>query len=480
MVSVKRNFLYSSILTISGYIFPIITYPYVSRILGVENIGLCNFIDSIINYFTLFSSMGVGIVGVREIARAKGNRQMLDNVYSNLFFLNALSTIIALATLVVFTLCIPKLWADREMMAIGGVRLLFNFLLVEWFFKGIEDFKFITVRSVFIKCLYVIAVFVFVRKADDYQKYYVLITLMVVANALVNIWYSRLKVRLKFSNISFKPYIKPFFILGIYILLTSMYTSFNVTFLGFTSGETEVGYYTTATKLYAILLGLFTAFTGVMLPRMSALVAEGKIDEFKSMVNRSVTVLTTFSTPLVCFSFVMAPQIIRIISGAGYEGAITPMRIVIPLILIIGYEQILVIQTLMPLKADKYILHNSLIGASVGFILNITIVPYLHSVGSSIVWISSEIVVLVCAQFAVYKSISLSFPWRDFGTSIIGHLPLAVLLFFCNYINYGVFAQVITAGIVMIIYCYILNMYVVKNQEIISIISKIISKLRKT
>lgn len=456
-----------------------ITYPYVSRILGVENIGLCNFVDSIINYFTLFSSMGISVIGVREIAKFKGNRQMLDCVYSNLFSLNALSTIIALTALAIFTLYVPKLWENREMMAIGGVRLLFNFLLVEWFFKGIEDFKFITIRSVFVKCLYVVAVFVFVRKADDYPIYFALIALMVVVNALVNIWYSRLKVRFEFRNISLKSYIKPFFILGIYLLLTSMYTSFNVAFLGFTSGETEVGYYTTATKLYAILLGLFTAFTGVMLPRMSALVAEGKIDEFKSLVNRSVTVLTTFSTPLVCYSLVMAPHIIRVISGVGYEGAITPMRIVMPLMLIIGYEQILVIQTLMPLKADKYILRNSLMGASVGIILNITIVPYLHSVGSSIVWMSSEIIVLICAQLAVYKSISLSFPWREFGISIIGHLPLVALLFVCNYINEGIFAQIVTAGVVMIIYCYILNVYVVKNPEIISITSGIISRLRK-
>jgi len=448
-------------------------------VLGVENIGLCNFANSIIDYFILFSSMGIGIVGVREIAKSKGNRQMLDNVYSNLFFLNALSTFLALVALAFFTLCIPKLWEYREMMTIGGVRLLFNFLLVEWLFKGIEDFKFITIRSVIIKCLYVIAVFVFVRKADDYLVYFTLMTLMVVANAFVNVWYSRYRVRLAFCNISFKPYIKSFFILGIYMLLTSMYTSFNVAFLGFTSGETEVGYYTTATKLYAILLGFFTAFTGVMLPRMSTLVAEGKIDEFKSLVSRSVTVLVSFSTPLVCYSLVMAPQIIRIISGAGYEGAVTPMRIVMPLMLIIGYEQILVIQILMPLKADKYIFHNSLIGASVGIILNIAIVPYLHSVGSAVVWILSEISVLICAQLAVYKCIGLSFPWRRFGISIIGHLPLGILLVLCNYINVGLFAQVVIAGVMMVVYSYILNMYIVKNPEFISIVSGIVLRLRK-
>lgn len=471
MANIKKNFLYSSFLTTANYVFPMITYPYVSRVLGVENIGLCNFIDSIINYFLLFSFMGINILGVREIARAKEDCHKLNTVYNSLFFLNFISTVVAIIILVILTFTIPQLFAHVELMVIGGIRLLFSFLQVEWFFKGIENFKFITIRSIIIKCFYVIAVFVFVRNPDDYPIYYLLMVMMVVLNSIVNVFYSLRFIHISIRGILFKPYIKSFFILGIYTFLTSMYTSFNVAFLGFTSSETEVGYYTTATKLYAILLGLFTAFTGVMMPRMSVLISEKRFEEFKSFFYRSVKILFTFSMPLICFSIIMAPQIIDIISGKGYEGAIIPMRIVMPLMLIIGYEQILVVQTLMPLKSDRYILRNSIIGAVVGLLLNIFIVPLLHSVGSSIVWGLSEIVVLVCSQFVVHKQINLHFPWREFGITVFSHLPLCALILPCAYFSNSAFLQIGLAGIILLMYCYVLNRYIVKNQEIINVTS---------
>lgn len=137
-------------------------------------------------------------------------------------------------------------------------------------------------------------------------------------------------------------------------MLTSMYTSFNVTFLGFVTNVTEVGYYTTATKLHGIILAFFTAFTGVMLPRMSALVAENRMDEVKRLINKSFDLLFMISIPLIVFSIYFAPEIIYLISGNGYEGAITPMRMVMPLVLIIGMEQILIVQLLMPLKKRSF------------------------------------------------------------------------------------------------------------------------------
>ena len=368
MVTLKKNIFYSTILTTANYIFPLLTYPYVSRVLGVDKIGICNFVDSIINYFVLFSMLGVGIVGIREIAKNKNDKECLNKTFNSLFFLNTLSTTIMLVLLIIAINIVPKLNEHKELMYIGAFKLVFNYLLIEWLYKGLEDFKFITNRTVIIRCLYVISVFIFIHDVNDYKLYYLLMALMVVLNSIVNILYSRKFVKYSLSNIYIKPYIRPFIILGLYMLLTSMYTSFNVAYLGFVAGETEVGYYTTATKLYGIILSVFTAFTGVMLPRMSALIAEHNIDEFKNLLKKSVNLLFGFSIPLISFTMIFAKPIILLLSGKGYDGAITPMQIVMPLILIIGYEQILVIQTLMPLKYDKAILINSIVGACIGIL----------------------------------------------------------------------------------------------------------------
>lgn len=478
MATIKKNFLYSSILTTANYLFPMLTYPYVSRILGVDRIGLCNFADSIISYFLLLSMLGIGTVGIREIAKNKNNKEQLNKVYSSLVGLNTISTIFALVVLFVAIFKVPQLAANKELMFVGAVRLLVSYMQIEWLFKGLEDFKYITIRSIIIKVFYVIAVFAFVQTKDDYVVYFALYTIMVAINAIVNVWYARSFVHFSIKDVHVKSYIKPYITLGVYMFLTSMYSSFNVAFLGFVSGETQVGYYTTATKLYSILLGLFTAFTGVMLPRMSSLLANGELDSFKELLKRSVNILTTFSVPLIFLSIVFAPQIIGILSGSGYEGAILPMRIVMPLMLIIGYEQILVIQTLMPLKKDRAILINSAIGACAGIILNILFVPLWQSIGSSIVWFVSECVVLSSAQYFVTKYTGLKLPVKLFVKNVVVYIPL--LFFFAPiylYVSNMVFSLIL-GSLMMCVYAYVLNVLLLKNSEVIKVRDTLLNKFR--
>ena len=147
--------------------------------------------------------------------------------------------------------------------------------LVEWFFKGIENFKYITLRSLAVKIVYVVSVFLFVQEPEDYGVYFFLSCAMMVANAVFNWCYKSKFVTLKFRHIESIPYLKSIFVLGVYMLLTSMYTTFNTAYLGIVCGNTEVGYYSTAMKLQSIILAIYTAFTGVMIPRMSALIGQG-------------------------------------------------------------------------------------------------------------------------------------------------------------------------------------------------------------
>ena len=479
MASIKKNFLYSSILTTANYLFPFLTYPYVARVLGVTNVGICNFVDSIINYFIIFSMLGIGTVGIREIAKYKNNSTKLNEAFSGLFLINFISTFIVLLVLIFSIELVPKLNEHRELMYFGALKLVFNFLLIEWFYKGLEDFKYITVRTIIVKCIYVISVFVFIHNSDDYVIYYILMTLMIVVNALLNIIHARKWICFSFKGIIIKPYLKSFFILGFYMLLTSMYTSFNVAYLGFKGGETEVGYYTTATKLYTIILSLYSAFTGVLLPRMSSLVAEKQFDKFRNLLNKSLDILFAFSLPLVIYSVIMAAEIIRLIAGEGYEGAVLPMKIVMPLIFIIGYEQILIIQTLMPLKKDKQILINSIFGASVGVIANLVLVPIYKSVGASVVWVISEITVLSVAQLFVYKDIGYKFPFRKVLASLLAYLPLVIFLVFIHNMSSSFWIKIVYSSLVLGIYTILLQVYILKNDFAIYCLKNIKSFIRK-
>ena len=147
MSNLKANVIYSSILTIANYVFPFVTYPYISRVLGVTNIGICNFIDSIINYYIIFSMMGIGAVAIREISRNKDNKEKLSNTFNSILALNTISTAIVLIILFLSIILVPRLYIHRHLMYIGAFKVLFNYLLIEWFYTGTENFKYITKRS---------------------------------------------------------------------------------------------------------------------------------------------------------------------------------------------------------------------------------------------------------------------------------------------------------------------------------------------
>ena len=130
--SLKKNIIYSSILTAANYIFPLVTYPYVSRVLGVDNIGACNFVDSVINYFILFSMLGISTVGIREISQARNDRTRLNKTFSRLFTINTISTSIVLIALLISTFTVPQLKENSHLMWIGVLKLVSNYLLIEF------------------------------------------------------------------------------------------------------------------------------------------------------------------------------------------------------------------------------------------------------------------------------------------------------------------------------------------------------------
>lgn len=473
-MGIKKNILYTSILTSSNYIFPLIVYPYVSRVLGVTNIGLCNFIDSVINYFIMFSMMGLSIVGTRQIAANRSNQNHINSVFSSLITLNLIFSGIAIIVLVIATLTVKDLYAHKDMMIYGGVKVLSNILLIEWLYRGIENFKFITIRSIIIKCLFVISIFIFVRNENDYNIYYLLTVLVVTGNALINFYYSTKFVRFKLKLISLRKYLKPFIILGLYLVLTSLYTTFNIVYLGFTTNDTQVGYYTTAIKLYSILLALFSGISTVLMPRMSNLLSDNKTEEFKHLMDKSISSLFLFATPLIVLTVIFAPQIIMLLSGPGYEGAITPMRIIMPLMLLIGYEQIQVIQCLMPLGKDKVIMINSSVGAIIGVILNLILVRYLASIGSAITWMSAEFVILILSQIALNKLLNVKFPWKNLCNIMLSFAPLAMILLFLYYFGNELdyWKILIIASMTTLLYFIICQLFILKNSILINLTNK--------
>lgn len=422
-VSIKKNFAYKSTLTVSSYLMAFMTFPYVSRVLGVEALGLVSFVDNTVNYFILFATMGIALLGVREIAVVKENSRKLSSVFSNIIGLNTLFTLVVLFVYLVLIATIPKLNQFSELFYIGVAKIIFTVLLVEWFYTGIEHFRYITIRSIFIKLAYVFAVFVFIKDPNDYILYFILTVGVVVLNAIINIIYIRKFVVFILRDVFSLKYFKQNISLGIYSIMTSMYLTFNVMYLGLVTDNVQVGYYTTAFKLYSVVLGLFTAFTNVMLPRMSALLADGEAERFQVLVKRSFSVMSIFSIPVIVCGIILAPQFIYVISGNGYEGAILPMRIIMPAMLFVGIAQVSAIQILMPMKKDRILLYASLLGAFISIILNLILVSSWKSIGSAIVLFSAEMVVTIFYIGYLKKNEIANLPFKSLLIGVYWAFP---------------------------------------------------------
>ena len=463
-MSLTKNFIYSCILTVSTYVFPLLVYPYVSRTLGLSNIGIVNFVDSLINYFVLISMMGITTVGVREVAAARSDREKLSATFMSLFSLTAVTTLIAVVILLVAMYTVPTLIPHRDLLYVGLIKLAFNMFLVEWFFMGVEDFRYITNRSLLVKCLYVACVFLFVREASDYKIYYVISVAMVVVNSLVNIFYSRRYVDYSFKGVSMKPFVKTFIIMGVYVLLTNVYTSLNTVWLGFVTDTDQVGYFSTATKLHIIIMAVLTSFANILYPRVSNLLAEGRRDEFWQKISVSFDAILLFAIPTIIFVMVAGPQLLHIIVGDGFEGAYLPLRIITPLVLVIGIEQILVIQILMAMHHDNVVLNNSFIGAAVAVVFNILLTAGLGAPGSAIVWVIAEFTIMTLSAVYVYRKYDYVIPYKRILTYCGCYAPLLVLTVLMYHVLENDYVRLCMTALLTCLYAVFSELFFLKNK----------------
>ena len=465
-MSLKKNFIYSSILTVSKYLFPLIVYPYVSRTLGLSNIGIVNFIDNLINYFMFISMMGISTVGVREIAAVREHKEQLSKTFASLLTLTIITTVVAIVVLWIAMYTVPKLMPYQDLLYVGIVKLAFNLFLMEWFFMGVEDFRYITNRSLFVKCLFVVCVFLFVREASDYKLFYVISVSTVVANALFNIVYIRKFIRWDFRHIDLKPYYRAFLIFGVYVLLSNIYISLNPVWLGFVKDTDEVGYFTTAYRLHNLLMAVLLSFTNILYPRVSNLLAEGKKEEFWEKITTAFDAIFLFAFPTIMFMLVAGPDLLHIVVGDGFEGSYLPLRIITPLVLIIGIEQILVVQILMAMHCDNTVLKNSLIGAIVSLALNVVLTPQMGANGSAIVWVFSECAIMVLSFVAIYRKFGYLMPYQRILAYLASYVPLLVLSMVVYHFLDNSFAIVSCIGVLTVAYAAINEIYVMKNKVV--------------
>ncbi len=443
-MSLKRNIAYSGILTVSLYILQFITFPYVARVLGVENIGIYDYCYSYVNLFLLISSFGISIYGVREIAKVSSEKDKLNKTFTTLFSYNAILTIFAAVLYIIIWISSDILRQYDKMMAAGTLILLSNLFVVEWLFRGMEDFKYVTYRTLCLRVLYCVAVFVLVREKDDFDIYFYLSVILFISNALIN-W------RYKNRYVNFHPVtlrdiyavIGPSVLIGGYVFLSSYYANILPVFLGSVFDKTQVGLFVTASKLILIFLMFFGAYTLVLIPRMSTYSASGQNEIAKNILGKSYDLLVLFLVPCIFYVGIYADDIIFLIAGSGYEEAGKLMRLCLPVLLFSGINQINISQVLLPKGEDRYILFIYLIALPTGLFINYLLSFYMKAESSVVSWIIIEIIICFISTQKIIKEVHECFfyhlPWK----TLVLFIPLLSLEYLRNFESSSLFNLII-------------------------------------
>lgn len=402
--SLTVNFIMNIILSMSAFIFPLITFPYVSRVLLPIGTGKVSFANSIIAYFALFAQLGIPTYGIRACAIVRDDKEKLTKTVQELLIINTIISVLVYIVFIIALFTVPKMRSDSTLFLITSTTIFFNIIGVEWLYKALEQYSYITIRSIIFKFIGLILMFIIVKNSSDYVWYGFITIFAASASNIFNFINLHKYVSLKpVGNYNFKVHLKAVTIFFAMSCATTIYTNLDSVMIGFIKGATENGYYNAAVRIKSILVSIVTSLGAVLLPRASYYLENNYIDEFKKISKKAINFVILISIPMMIYFIMFAKESILFLAGDSYAKSIAPMQIIMPTLLFIGLTNIMGIQMLVPLGKEKYVLYSEIAGALIDLVLNALLIPRYGAAGAAVGTLVAEVVVWI-VQFKYLKN----------------------------------------------------------------------------
>ena len=463
--SVKYNFIMNFILTASNFIFPLITFPYVSRILLASGNGKVNFAASVANYFMMVASLGIPTYGIRACAKVRDDKEALSKTVQEILIINFVTTALVTLTYLVCIFTVPKFAQDKILYLIEGINIVLNMLGVNWLYQALEQYDYITARSVVFKFISMILMFIFVQHQKDYRIYAAITVLAAVGSNVLNFVRLRRFIAFKkFQNYEFKKHLKSIFILFAQNVTVSIYTNLDTVMLGFMKSDEAVGLYTAAVKVKGVLLSIVASLGNVLLPRMSYYVNKNAKEKFYHLLRLALNAELFMAFPLAIYFSIESSNCILLLAGKGYLGAIPAMEIITVAIIPNGLTGVIGIQILTPLNREKQVLYSVVVGAVSDFVLNLILIPEWGAAGAALATTIAEYLVLLVQIILardILKNVAHDIHLIKYG--LITAASTFPTIIITQRLRYNVFINlVITAFVFYGIYALIL--FIVKDE----------------
>lgn len=422
--SIKYNFLMDFILKISTLLFPLITFPYVSRILSPEGLGQVSFATGVISYFQMFASLGIPTYAVRLCTKYRDDREQLSRAFQEMFIISMGTTAVSYIAFFIALFTVPQFYGEKNLMLILSLNIFMGSIGFSWLFTAMEQYKYITMRSLVFKCISVVGLFLLVHEQSDYVIYAGITVVSSAGSNIYNFLYSRKFVSWKpVGRYRIAQHWKPIFVLFAMSIAGSVYTNLDTLMLGLLNSTYEVGLYSAAVKLKNLLLSLTVSLGGVMLPRLSYYAQNNKIEEFHTLSAKAFTFIIYSALPLVFYFTVYAKETIVFLSGEAYLPAVITMQVIMPTVLFVSLTNMMGYQVLVPTGREFCVLVSVISGALVDTAINALLIPSLGALGAAIGTVVAELCVLLVQAIYLRKYIGQTWKMISIGNTVV---PFAV------------------------------------------------------
>lgn len=472
--SVKVNYILNLINTGTQMLFPLITFPYVCRVIEADGIGQINFFQSIISYISLFTCLGIPMYAIREIARNRSDVVQMNRTAMEILLLHSMLTLVGYAIVAILCLTVPQIQVNIPLFLILSLTIFFTAIGCEWFYQGIEDFKYITIRGLIIKTVSVVLLFIFVKSKTDLLYYGCYTVFGVLGGNIFNFFRLRKYIHREniiFSELHIKRHIKPVLKVFSFSVVTSIYLQLNTVLLGFLKNALAVGYFAAATKVMQMLLTMSVCLGSVMMPRASHLIAENKEAEFNRLIQKSYDFTLAIALPMTIGLIFCAPSLITALCGVKFEHSILPSQIIAPIILMVAISNIFGIQVLFPKGKINIVTLCCGIGAVADLILNLCLIPFFSYIGTSIAYLGAEVATTVSMYFIGRKYIPIIYFKKSHLTYALGCIVMALALYGISLLQLPTLTILLLQGCCGVL-AYFIILCICKDEMLVQILSK--------
>lgn len=477
--SIKKNYVYNLILTTLNLIFPLITAPYLSYVLGPDNIGKVNYATSIVNWFILIAAFGIPRYGIREIARNKKNKNELSNIFWNLLVIQLVLSLIAIIVYFFMIINIKSFNKDLSLYLIMVLMIIFNIFSIDWFYQGIEEYGYITIRNISVKIISIILIFLMIKNKNDFLLYAFINIIGLGFNNILNYFHTKRYIYKKVYKFRFKFYFSELKIYFFTTLVIALYTQIDQIFVGAHSTG-DLAFYMRSKMVLNIGMSIVGSIVTVLIPRTAYLIAND-YNKYKEILSESINYIYILAFPSFIGIFLLAKEIMVLLGGIEFIPATYSLKIISILVLITSIGSWQINQILLPHRRENLAFNTQFIIAILSLLLNIVFVPKFSYIGAAFIWVFVEIVLVIIEGVLIKifcKDIKILYINKSMIKYIIASTVMAVSINFVKILfTSNIF--IILFSVIIGSMVYFLTLIILKESIINAFVYQIIAKYNK-